>query len=189
MYLPAAMINTKGANVPIVQATDQPRASPPGSRGSEQVPRDWIFFFKFESSRIRLAAWAVSYFTDQLMTPCFSGGSTINGTPGGDRWARVLGGQIGWLTEPLHRVDADCSGPTNLKVQTRKKNPPHPKHTAESTAARRPRSPRDGARRNIPRVSPYSPASMDPGFVEIDIVQLSQAVNTTNVTHTDTQTD
>ena len=36
-------------------------------------------------------AWAVlSYYTDQLMTPCskyFSGGSTLNGTPGGDRWA------------------------------------------------------------------------------------------------------
>ena len=46
-------------------------------------------------------AWVVSYFTDQLMTPCsksFSGGSTVNGTPGGDRWARVLGGQIGWLS-------------------------------------------------------------------------------------------
>ena len=40
-------------------------------------------------------AWAdVSYFADRLMTPYFSGGSTINGTPGGDRWARVLGGQI-----------------------------------------------------------------------------------------------
>ena len=65
-------------------------------------------------------AWAVlSYYTDQLMTPCskyFSGGSTLNGTPGGDRWARVLGGQIGWLSEPLHRVDADCSGCTSLKM-------------------------------------------------------------------------
>ena len=54
-------------------------------------------------------AWAVSYFTDHLMTPYFSGGSTINGTRG-DRWARVLGGQIGWLSDPLHLVDADCSG-------------------------------------------------------------------------------
>ena len=42
--------------------------------------------------------WAdVSYFTYQLMVPYFSGGSTINGTPGGDRWARVLGEKIGWL--------------------------------------------------------------------------------------------
>ena len=50
------------------------------------------------TSKIRLAAWAVSYFTDHLMTPYFSGGRAINGTPGGDRWARVLGGEIGWLS-------------------------------------------------------------------------------------------
>ena len=56
------------------------------------------------------------YFTDELMTPYFSGGSTLNGTPGGDRWARVLCGQIGWLSEPLDRVDADCSGCTNFKT-------------------------------------------------------------------------
>ena len=56
-------------------------------------------------------AWAdVSYFADQLMTPYFSGGSTIHGAHGGDRWARVPGGQIDWLSEPLHLVDAGCSG-------------------------------------------------------------------------------
>ena len=49
-------------------------------------------------SKIRLAAWAVTYFTDQLMTPYFSGGTKINSTIGGDRWARVLRGQIGWLS-------------------------------------------------------------------------------------------
>ena len=47
------------------------------------------------------------------MTPHFSGGNTLNGKPGGDRWARGLGGQIGWLSEPLHRFDAGCSGSTN----------------------------------------------------------------------------
>ena len=35
------------------------------------------------------------FFTDELMTPYFAGASTLNGTPGGDRWAQVLGGQIG----------------------------------------------------------------------------------------------
>ena len=37
----------------------------------------------------------------------------------------------------------------------------------------------------------HSPASIDPGFAEIGLVQLSQSVKTTNVTHTltDTQTD
>ena len=29
---------------------------------------------------------------------------------------------------------------------------------------------------HVPRVSPYSPASIDPGFVEIGLVQLSQSV-------------
>ena len=43
-----------------------------------------------------------------------------------------------------------------------------------------------------PRVSPYSPDSIDPELVEIGHVQLSQSVKTTNVTHTltrHTQTD
>ena len=34
------------------------------------------------------------------------------------------------------------------------------------------------------RVNHYSPASIDPGFVEIDLVQLLQSVKATNVTHT-----
>ena len=39
----------------------------------------------------------VSYFADQLTDdrPYFPGASALNDTPGGDRWARVLGGQIG----------------------------------------------------------------------------------------------
>ena len=99
-------------------------------------------------------AWVVlSYHTDQPMTPFskyFSGGSTLNGTPGGDRWARVPCGQIGWLSEPLHGVDADCSGCTNLKMwlpEEQEKSPPHRKHTTKPTTAQRPRPPRDGARK------------------------------------------
>ena len=60
-----------------------------------------------------LVVGCVIYFTDQLMTRYLSGGSTLNGTPGGDRWARVLGGQIGCLSEPLHRFDAGFSGSIN----------------------------------------------------------------------------
>ena len=98
-------------------------------------------------------AWAVSYYTDQLMTPCsryFSGGSTLNGTPGGDRWARILGGQIGWLSEPPHRVGANCSGCTKLNMllpEKQQKIPPHREHTTKPTSAQRPRPPRDGARK------------------------------------------
>ena len=52
------------------------------------------------------------------MTPCSKyilGGSTLNGIPGGDRWARVLCGQIGWLSDHLRRVHVGCSeiGSTN----------------------------------------------------------------------------
>ena len=130
--------------------TEQPRTSPPGSRVSEHMPRDpscgclpecsvclasnvdWRSRslkknMKFESTRMG-PTWAVSYFTDQLLTPYFSGARTLNGTPGGDGWAQVLGGQICWLSEPLHRFDADCSGSTSLKMQTHGKHeklPPH----------------------------------------------------------------
>ena len=47
------------------------------------------------------------------------------------------------------------------------------------------------ATKHVPRVSPYSSAFIDPGFVEIGLLQLSQSVTTTNVTHiqTDTLTD
>ena len=40
-------------------------------------------------------------------------------------------------------------------------------------------------------LSPYSPTYIDPGFVQIGLVQLSHSVKTMNVTHTltDTQTD
>ena len=93
----------------------------------------------------------MSYCTDQLLTPYFSGASTLNGTPGGDRWAQVLGGKIGWLSEPLHRLDADWwSGSTNLKMQTHGKHekiPPHRKDTTTPTSAQRPRPPRDGAQK------------------------------------------
>ena len=42
---------------------------------------------------------------------------------------------------------------------------------------------------HVPRVSPCSPASTYPGFVEIGLVQLSQLMKTTNVTRTHRQTD
>ena len=44
--------------------------------------------------------------------------------------------------------------------------------------------PNPNVMKHAPRVRPHSPASIDPGFVEIGLVQLSQSVKTTNVTHT-----
>ena len=47
----------------------------------------------------------------------------------------------------------------------------HPKHTTKQ----------------VPRVSLYSPASIDPGFVKIGLVQVSHSVlKTTNATHAQT---
>ena len=78
-------------------------------------------------------------------------------------------------------------------VRSKNEVPPHPKHTtkihsspATATISRR------RATKHVPRVSPYSHASIDPGFAEIGLVLLSQSVKTTNVTPytlTDTQTD
>ena len=79
------------------------------------------------------------------MTPNFSGGTTLNGTPCGDRWARVLGGQIGWQSDPLRRVHARCSEirSTNESEnanswKARKTISPHAKHTTKFSAAGRP---------------------------------------------------
>ena len=72
-------------------------------------------------------------------------------------------------------------------------NPATPKtdhefHSSQATATTSKRH----ATKHVPRVSPHSPASIDPGLVEIGFVKLSQSVKTTNVTHTaetDRQTD
>ena len=44
------------------------------------------------------------------------------------------------------------------------------------------------AAKHVPRLSPHSPASIDPGFVKIGLVQLSQSVKTPNVKHAHWQT-
>ena len=70
-----------------------------------------------------------------------------------------------------------------------KKNTYEKKRRTQNTP-RNPQQPGDTSRwlatKHVPRVSPYSPASIDPGFVEIGLVQLSQSVKTTTVTHTQT---
>ena len=72
-----------------------------------------------------------------------------------------------------------------------KKTAPHKTHHEIHSSAATVTTSRRPATKHAPRVSPYSPASIDAGFVEIGLVQLSQPVKTTNVTHTltGTQTD
>ena len=57
----------------------------------------------------------------------------------------------------------------------------HEIHSSPATAT----NPRRRAAKHVPRVIPYSLASIDPEFVEIGLVQLSQSVKTTNVTDSD----
>ena len=61
----------------------------------------------------------------------------------------------------------------------------HEIHSCPATAT----TSRRRATKRVPRVSPYSVVSTDPGFVEISLAQLSQSVKATNVTHTHRQTD
>ena len=63
----------------------------------------------------------------------------------------------------------------------------HETHISPVTAT----TSRQRSTKRVSCVSPNSPASLDPAFVEIGRVQLSQSVKTTNVTHTQTdrQTD
>ena len=76
----------------------------------------------------------------------------------------------------------------NGKVKTRNPAAPKTHHEVHSSTATATTS-RRCATNHVPRVSPYSPASIDPGFVETGLVQLSQSVTTTNGTHRHTQTD
>ena len=150
-------------------------------------------------AKIRLASWlgCVSYFTDQLLTTYFSGASTLNGTPGGDRWARVLGGKTGWLSEPCHRFDADSSGSTDLKMRTHGKNdktPPHRNHTTKPTSAQRPRPPRDGARKTTSHALAHILASFHRYWVcgnwprTALVISKNDEFNVTHA-HTDRKTD
>ena len=78
----------------------------------------------------------------------------------------------------------------NWRKKTNKSDAPKRHHEIYSSPATATNS-RRCATKHVPRVSPYPPASIDPEFVEIGLVQLSQSVKTTNVTHTltDRQTD
>ena len=76
------------------------------------------------------------------------------------------------------------------KKNTKKSAPPKTHHETHSSPAIATTS-RWHATKRVPRVRPYSPTSIDPGFVQIGFVQLSQTVKTTNATYTlkDGQTD
>ena len=61
------------------------------------------------------------------------------------------------------------------KKNTEKSAPPKTHHEIHSSPVTATTS-RRRATKHVPRDSPYSPASIDPGFVEIDRVQLSRSL-------------
>ena len=74
----------------------------------------------------------------------------------------------------------------------KKRNPAAPKthheiHSSPATAI----TSRRRATKHVPRVSSYSPVSIDPGFVEIGLVELSQSAKKRRMLHihTDRHTD
>ena len=73
-------------------------------------------------------------------------------------------------------------------MNTEKSSPPNKHHEILRSPATACNS-RRHAMKYVPCVGPYSPDSIDSGFLEIGLVQLSQSVKTTNVTHTHTHTD
>ena len=75
----------------------------------------------------------------------------------------------------------------STKKITEESAPPKTEHEIHSSPATAFNS-RRHAIKHVPRVSLYSPDSIDPGFVAIGLVQLSQSVKMTNVTLTRTHT-
>ena len=73
------------------------------------------------------------------------------------------------------------------KKNPKKTAPPKSHHESHSSPATKTKSTRRETN-HVPRSSPYLLASIDAEFVEIGLVQLSQSVKTTNVTHTLTDT-
>ena len=67
--------------------------------------------------------------------------------------------------------------------KTQKSAPPKTHHEIHSSPATASNSRRHSTK-HVPHVRPYSPASIDPGFVELGPVQPSQSVKTKNFTRT-----
>ena len=91
----------------------------------------------------------------------------------------------GGFTLAAGRVHSKKTKHQKTRTNTNKCAPPKTHHEVHSSPATATTS-RRLATKHVPRVSPYSPASIDPGFVNIGHVQLSQSVKTTNIKHTQT---
>ena len=125
--------------------------------------------------------------------------STRHGSPAAGGVLTRACDNIGVLQGPLldtevnearrpHTYSRPCTFEEKQNEPPPRRNPAAPKthHEIQSSPAIATTS-RRRATKHVPRVSPYSPAPIDPGFVESGLVQLSQSVKTTML-HIFTQT-
>ena len=91
---------------------------------------------------------------------------------------------------PPHACSRPCAFEEKKRKKKNAKNSALPKthHESHSSPATATTS-RRHVMKHVTRGRPHSPASIDPEFVEIGLVQPSQSVKTTNVTLTHTQTN
>ena len=77
--------------------------------------------------------------------------------------------------------------PEKKKNSEKKSAAPRTHHEIHSSPATATTS-RRRAMKHVLSIRPHSPASIDPGFVEVSLVHISQSAKTTSVTHTQTDT-
>ena len=137
------------------------------------------------------------------MAPCTHHGMKRLFYPKGKRWPRSLRSfsLASLLVKRYMRQDrlVLAAGRVRSKKKKNRKKKDKKSRPIENTP-RNPHQPGDrdhletARRKHAPRVSPYSPVSIDAGFVEIGVVQHSQSVKTTNsmshtLAHAHTRTD
>ena len=89
-------------------------------------------------------------------------------------------------TRRPHSCSRPCAFLEKTTIKRRHRAAPETHHEIHSSPVIATISKRR-ATKHAPRVSSYPPASIDPRFAEIGLVQLSQSVKYTNVTQTDRQ--
>ena len=131
------------------------------------------------------------WYTFSLLWPHEPRRGTLQAFWAGGRWRSWQNTQVVERQMRQGRRTLAAGRVKKPKKKTRTKSaPPKTHHESHSSPATTTAS-RRHMMKHVPRVRPHSPASIDPGFVEIGLVQLSQSAKTTNVTHTliDRQTD
>ena len=98
--------------------------------------------------------------TNQIMAPCAHKTASVASLP----WPCLISSRE--VNEAVCVRGKKINGKKNSKIRPTQNTPRNPQHPAE-------RDHLEKVTKHVPRVSPYSPASIDPGFVEIGLVQPS----------------